>query len=379
MSKQFFDEAKEQSEVKSEIVRKYFKAWANVMKGTARKYGNNKIAYLDLFAGPGRYKDGTISTPLLVLQEAIDDPDLQKMLVTVFNDKDENNSQSLQKAIDELPGIEHLKYQPQVQNNEVGTKMVRDFESVSFIPTLFFVDPWGYKGLSLKLINSVLKDFGCECIFFFNYTRINMGLSNPIVKQHMDALFGEELAEELRPKLDGLSSGERELAIVEAIGEALIEMGGKFVIPFTFKRPDGSRTSHHLIFVSKHKLGYKIMKEVMAKESSTHQQGVPTFEYNPAYRSKGLLFEFARPLEELKEMLLDQFAGKTMTMNDVFEAHNYGHRFVESNYKDVLRALEEEGAIKCNKPAEERPVRNGVVTFAGHTQVTFPRKRAKRR
>ena len=28
------------------------------------KRGGKKIAYIDLFAGPGRYKDGTKSTPL---------------------------------------------------------------------------------------------------------------------------------------------------------------------------------------------------------------------------------------------------------------------------------------------------------------------------
>ncbi len=56
------------------------------------------------------------------------------------------------------------------------------FEQMNLVPTFFFVDPWGYKGLSLRLINSVLKNWGCDCIFFFNYTRINMGLENELVK-----------------------------------------------------------------------------------------------------------------------------------------------------------------------------------------------------
>ena len=63
------------------------------------------------------------------------------------------------------------------------------------MPTFFFVDPWGYKGLSLRLINSVLKDWGCDCVFFFNYNRINMGLGNDAVEKHMDALFGKERGE----------------------------------------------------------------------------------------------------------------------------------------------------------------------------------------
>ncbi len=66
VDEQFFDESREQSEVKARIVQKYFWAWAKVIIPTAKRYGN-RILYIDLFAGPGRYKDGTLSTPLLVL------------------------------------------------------------------------------------------------------------------------------------------------------------------------------------------------------------------------------------------------------------------------------------------------------------------------
>ncbi len=209
------------------------------------------------------------------------------------------------------------------------------YESTKLVPTLFFVDPWGYKGLSLRLINSVLKDWGCECVFFFNYNRINMGLANDTVKQHMDALFGEERAAILRTKLEPLSPAQRELAIVEEICEALVEMGGKYVLPFRFRNEKGNRTSHHLIFVSKHPLGYGIMKDVMAKESSAHEQRVPTFEYNPATADQPLLFELARPLDDLEDMLLDEFAGETLTMLETFERHNHGRRYIKKNYKDV--------------------------------------------
>lgn len=66
----FFDEPKEQSLIKARIVEKYFWAWAKVITPTAKKAAN-KIAYIDLFAGPGRYKDGSKSTPIKVLETAI--------------------------------------------------------------------------------------------------------------------------------------------------------------------------------------------------------------------------------------------------------------------------------------------------------------------
>ncbi|HEV2493612.1 MAG TPA: three-Cys-motif partner protein TcmP [Terriglobia bacterium] len=112
-TEEFFDESTEQSHVKSEIVSKYFWAWAKVIIPHAKMH-SGKIAYIDLFAGPGRYNDGTKSTPLLVLERAIQDADMRKMLVAMFNDKDKAQARALEEAISELPGVETLNYRPNV-------------------------------------------------------------------------------------------------------------------------------------------------------------------------------------------------------------------------------------------------------------------------
>ena len=363
----FFDESTEQSTLKTEIVSKYFWAWAKVIMPTARKT-TGKIAYIDLFAGPGRYKDSTSSTPLLVLEKAIQDDEMRNMLVTIFNDKDQNNSQTLEKAINELPGINTLKYPPIIYSYVVGDQIAQMFQQMRLVPTLFFVDPWGYKGLSLNLVNSVLKDWGCDCIFFFNYNRINMGLGNQLVKDHMDALFGKQRADALRLKLEPLSPHDRELTIVEELCQSLKDVGGKYVLPFCFKNDRGNRTSHHLIFVSKNQRGYEIMKAIMAKESTEIAQGVPSFEYCPADIRQPLLFELSKPLDELENMLLHEFAGQTLTMHRIYEQHNVGRRYIEKNYKDVLKKLEQDGNIITDPPVGER--RKG--TFGPDVKVTFP-------
>jgi three-Cys-motif partner protein len=374
----FFDEQAEQSQVKTAIVSKYFWAWAKIITSVMQRSGRDqRIAYIDLFAGPGRYRDGSKSTPLLILEQAIQNQFMLDNLVAIFNDKDQANTSTLLQAINDLPGVDGLKHKPMIHTNEVGTKIVQMFESMSLIPTLFFVDPWGYKGLSLRLINSVLKDWGCECIFFFNYNRINMGLPNEAVETHMNALFGEERATKLRERLKPMKRDQRELAIVEEICEALIEMGGKYVLPFRFLKEKGKRTSHHLIFVSKNPLGYKIMKDVIAKESSSTEQGVPTFEYDPATSDQPLLFELARPLDDLEDMLLEQFAGRTMTMVEIFDDHNYGHRYVSKNYKDVLTKLEQAGRITGDPPYTQRRKIKGVTSCADGTRFTFPPKQAQ--
>ena len=112
---QFFDEIREQSQIKARIVAKYFWAWAKVFIPSTKQH-SNRIAYIDLFAGPGRYEDGTLSTPLLVLTKATEDKDMREMLVTLFNDRDAANVGKLKTAIAALPGIKTLKYEPQVTN-----------------------------------------------------------------------------------------------------------------------------------------------------------------------------------------------------------------------------------------------------------------------
>lgn len=366
----FFDESSEQSQVKTLIIAKYFWSWAKVIIPSARKQAG-KIAYIDLFAGPGRYKDGTQSTPLLVLERAIKDPEIGEMLVAIFNDKNADNSRSLQEAIAALPGINQLRYPPRVYNEEVGERVVQLFESMRLIPTFFFVDPWGYKGLSLRLINSVLRNWGCDALFFFNYNRISMGLPNEFVEEHMNALFEKDRAERLRSELRGLPPAERELAIVEAISEALKDMGGRYVLPFRFRTDSGARTSHHLIFVSKHVRGYEIMKEIMARESTSTEQGVPSFEYNPARQRQGLLFELSRPLDELCDLLLKAFAGRKLTMQQIYEQHHVDRPFIKKNYKDALLKLEQEGRLTAAPTAAQRRKN----TFADSVSVIFPPKR----
>jgi len=283
MNNGFFQEQREQSQIKARIVAKYFSAWANVILNTQKRIRTmpQKMAYIDLFAGPGRYDDQSKSTPLLVLETIIANSDLSERMITLFNDRDKANIESLKKAITQLEGVEKLKYSPTFYNEEVGDEIVKLFRCEENIPTFFFVDPWGYKGLSLELISSIIRNWGCDCVFFFNYNRVNMGVNNEAVKPHMTSLFGEERLSALQDECKRVKAGERETVVVQALCDALKNNGSKFVLPFRFRNEQGNRTSHHLIFISKHFRGYEIMKEIMHKESTDCIDGVASFEYNP--------------------------------------------------------------------------------------------------
>ncbi len=365
--KEFFESPTESSQVKILVVTKYFQAWANVMLSVIKRStrGAKVLGYLDLFAGPGKYEDGSLSTPIEVLKHAIGHDELKDRLVCVFNDRDPGHVEQLKENIAAIPGIETLKYQPKFFGVEVGAEVADMLQKNSNIPTFFFIDPFGYKGLSLDLIYAVLKDWGSDCVFFFNTRRIGAALFNPIFEEHMNGIFGAERVARLQEELKPLSPEERELTIIEEICQAIKDLGGEYVLPFCFKSAAGERTSHHLIFTSKAFLGYHIMKNIMAAESTDKQQGVASFEYNPATVRQPLLLSYQTPLDELAEMLLKDFSGRRLAMEEVYKEHSVGKPFTDKNYKAALIQLEKEKRI-------EVPLKHRAGTFGDKVVAVFP-------
>jgi len=125
------------------------------------------------------------------------------------------------------------------------------------------------------------------------------------------------------------------------------------------------------MFVTKNHLGYEIMKEIIAKESTEFKQGVPSFEYNPytkgEFSRQGLLPGLG-PLDELKKSLVGEFAGKTIAMIDIYRQHRMSRRYIKKNYKTALLDLEMDGKIGTDR--ESRGTKKGF--FPDEMLASFP-------
>ena len=308
----------------------------------------------------------------MILESALKDKRVREMLVSIFNDEIKENAEALAKEIQNISGIELLSHQPRVMNGRIDDSLAEKLEQISTIPTLYFLDPWGYKGLSLRLIKAVLKSPGCDCIFFFNYGRINAALSNPEMKQNMDSFFGAERAEKLRASLTGKPPKQREALIINELKIALKELGGTYSVEYFFKDASGSRTSYFLILTSKVPLAERIMKEIMSKESSIDERGLALFGYTPVDQSESQrsLFD-TDPLDELGSMLLVEFSGRRLKVGDIYRRHSVGKRFTLHNYKDAIKKLEAAGKIQANPPAKKR-MRSGKPTLSDKVVIIFP-------
>ncbi len=363
------------SAVKAAIVSKYFGAWFNIVsRGRSRS-----LAYVDLFAGCGVYGDGAKSTPVLIMERIATNPEMARRMITMFNDVDQPSLRSLESAIASIGNISQLKHKPEFFNEEVGPRLVELLDHLGAgTPVLLFLDPFGYKGLSMQLMLPFVERWGSDCFFFFNYNRIGAALNNPSpgIEKHMVELFGSTgRVRSLRDAAKDLSSDARERVVITHLKESLRHHATQklYLVPMRFEDEKQKRCSHHLIFASKSKKGYQVAKQIMLGSSNVIHDGVASFRLDPKQEVISSLF----PPDALTDMLVAEelqaaYAGRTMTVEQIIDEHDErDNLYVKRNYQDALRLLEARGMVRADPPAERRQKRCGVVTCGPAVKVTF--------
>lgn len=368
IEQRFFNRPTRASLKKIGIVSDYFGAWSNVIANAARHTAT--LTYLDLMSGPGRYDDGTPSTPIRIIERAIENPNLRDRLVAIFNDSDAAFVAKLRREIRDIPGVEKLRHQPRVFDFEVDREILSRLPQLSG-PTLSYVDPWGYKELSLSLLERLLQPWGSDCFFLFNYRRFNAALSCNLFRDLIDRLLGPERADELRRRVLTMPPQRREMAVLAELRSALGSIGGAHLQDFRFVDEVRRATSHYVFLVSKHPKGIGMIKNIMAKQSSSFDQGVPSYTHDVTEEQQPMLFSADEPLEKLKESLGVTFRGRTLTVGEIIDLHHSGTPYLERNYRDALRQMETAGRISIDPPAADRRTRGGVITLPVAASVTF--------
>ena len=350
----FFRSLRTGSQVKQRIVVDYFVAYNRVMASRSQE----KVGFADLFAGRGSYQDADgssqPSTPLLICQKVIENQIFREKVHLWFNEANPENFELLKNSIDQTPGIELVKYKPKVGNKVVTPDWAGKLRKLS-VPTLFFLDPCGYKGLSLDLIAAAVSGFGNDCIFFFNYSRINMKLGLEIMNDSIDEFFSAERAKLLRAEIKDRTPSEREDLILKAVTDAIKEVGA-ISLPFKFKSDKG-RTSHHLIYASKNKAASGMMKRILASVSSAVAEGVGSHEHDP--RQKDTTPSLFSGPYEVEERLLSNFVGRELSFGALLDEESTTTRFTDTNYRDALLRLEAQGKVVAEPVAELRPFQAG--------------------
>jgi three-Cys-motif partner protein len=306
---------------------------------------------------------------LLIAEQVIRDDRLSKCVRLWFNEGDAEYAKQLKENILSLPGIENMRYEPAFTKKIVTKSLAKHQYS---IPTLLFADPCGYKGLSLQLIAGALRGFGNDCLFFFNYRRVNMKLSYPVMNESIDEFFESDRAKQLRREIEMLTPRAREEAVLKAIRAAVRDAGG-IPLVFAFKSREGGGTSHHIVFASKHRKGAEIMKRIMKECSSSVVDGIGSWDFVPKDARATTLPLFS-PLDEVCYRLLEVFAGRKLTFKRLLEEEAAETQYIDTNYRDAVLRLEAEFRIEVEPSAQKRRMQAGNTkrTLPESTTLTFP-------
>ena len=203
----FFVEQTEKSAIKSAIVYNFFKVYIRIINA---KF-NKKIYYIDLFSGPGKYDDGTASTPIHILN-AIEAYDNSLLIQCVFNERDKEYFDKLKNNVINHEVYNNLAYKPIITNVDAADVDLSQYLKGN-VPAFSFVDPFGYKGTSVEQIWQLVHNVGSDCVFFFNANRIIMDFDKPNKDRDFSKLFGEYY-DELSKKIQNCPSHYSKMKLV---------------------------------------------------------------------------------------------------------------------------------------------------------------------
>ena len=343
MSSNFFASQSLRSQVKSLVVGRYYPRWGHIIANGGGP-GSDAMGYVDLFSGPGVYDDGTESTPLVVLRETLRAPTLRSRVQLVFNDKTPAYIGTLKNAV--FSALRHesavLHLRPRFSSFEVGPDTLEWFRRLQLGSCLFFLDPWGYRGLSLDLIGGLVKGWGSDCIFLFSYAALHRHLFNEGEDELVADFWNVEDLDALKELMSGASPRDNEYRAVDFLSTCLRSRGVPYVLPMRFTDEGNDRTSYHLVLASKDFKAYELMKEVMRRICTDHTETVVPFEFN--VRTTGphqLVLPAFVPEHDLSGRLFERFAGSSLPFRDVYRTFEAEHTtpFIRRDYVAALDDL----------------------------------------
>jgi len=346
----FFKEQTQSSEVKAKIVSEYFPQYGRILL----KRPQHSIRYLDLFAGPGKYGDGRLSTPLLLAQLCAEDPVLCEKAHLIFNDK--CYSSQLEANFNAMFPEHTFRFQPRFGNKIVGEDnaikifLNKEPARTNPNPTLLFFDPFGYKGIDTKILAKFLQNWGNELFLFVNIKRINQAVSVNKFDEMMQALFPTSIDQLRKQRQYSAASVQERLKLIMAnLADEFVKAlapSKLYHCSFRFQEEDSIATSHFIIHFTKNERGYELVKNVYHTfdniGATLENDGNYTFDAKKSNLSAG--FDFGNPnVKALSLLIAKAYSGQQWTAKALYDDHQKNTKFSWSHYKDTLRYMVENG------------------------------------
>jgi three-Cys-motif partner protein len=353
---EFFERQTISSKIKANIVSEYFPSYCKII---ASKYQPKELRYIDLFAGPGAYKDGSPSTPLLIGRYCKNDAYLRQNVKMIFNDN--RYFEILEKNfLKEFPAGTFQK-KPHFGRSTVGEhKGISDFLKANThignkneYPSLLFIDPFGYKGIETKILSQFLRNWGNEIFIFVNTKRIHPALENDKFEGLMLDIFPTTFQKLKNDRRFKSTVPQRLNLIIDSLGEEYSRLLDCriFYTAFKFQEEDSDTTSHYILHLTKGARGYDLIKTTYNDFANvgTVFDGVNTYTFDAKKHGKEFneLFDIeSMNIENLSDDLFKRYYGKKLCTYQLFEIHHTGGLYSKRHYTEALRKLFNDGKLE---------------------------------
>ncbi len=325
----YFDELKEWSKRKLQLLEDYVKAASKIMGIIGRVY------YVDGFAGEGFYDDNSKGSPVRIaeLAQSYEKEAKPYSLKCINIEESRKRFANLQGATVEFGNL---------VLNLPGTfvdNIDRILREIGDQPTICFLDPFGLKGIDWmgvkKIINRGTRSSTDFWIRFDTQTASRLyGFFDSLIpnaEQYLETLsnvFGIEDKTYLYSRLAGKTAEDRfqnalHLYMERLVNEFKKARGSGYADVYPIKTLSG-KIKYYLVFATAHPKGITLASEVVYKVEETYQREVQEFkEMQPRQLS---LFSseptqeeiFKEKVDRLKKDIWKACKGRTLSRTDIY-------------------------------------------------------------
>ena len=292
------------TEGKHLVLENYLNAWFPIMGMGDR---NRRILFVDGFAGPGEYEGREEGSPLVamrVLAKHSAGSRINAEVVFQLIEKEAARAQHLRGLVEQwrsrLPTTAKVNvWEGSFESLITDVLDQLDEQKNRMAPALVMMDPFGVKGIPMRIVQRILANPKCEVFVTFMWEAIDRHITAPEFEDHMTALFGTE---GWKQGVD-LTGGERRDFLHHLYRQQLKAAGAEQAVHFHLFK--GNRHKYSVFFGTGHKLGLDRMKQAIWKAD-------PLGGYNFRGKEQGQM-EFLDLLQPdfvpLQDALQDHFAG----------------------------------------------------------------------
>lgn len=345
---------------KHELLKHYLGAWFPILASREQR-----IIFLDGFAGPGIYGDGEPGSPIIALRTLLNHSAFPRYsrceFVFHFIEKETPRLGRLRSELrqfDPLPSNVKVSTHPgEFQDVIEGVSASLSSRNRRLAPTLAFVDPFGVSGIPMDLISRFLDSRKCELFLILMVDHLNRFLTTVHMRGGRDSLFGTDDFS----VVEAAPAGVRIPLLVDLYKQQLRNVA-KFQYALDFEMRRANETvAYYVVYATRSLTGVEKFKDAMWKVDPSTGSTFSDRHWNQGSLLTGSNVE----LSQLRHRLSEQFGEQDVPIERLEEFTLVDTPFRKSHLRSALKSMEGQARIVVARPQGSRS------GFRQGTQVRF--------